>query len=173
LTNNKYFSTLTLPLDKILFMKQGSTLILKGAVIFIGAIVLALCIFVLPRIIGSIDTGGYDPILLGMYVPAVPFFFALYQTLKLLSYIDKNKAFSEMSVKALKNIKYCALTISALYAAGMPYIFHVADKDDAPGVVAIALIIIFASLSVATFAAVLQRLLQDAIAIKSENELTV
>jgi hypothetical protein len=154
-------------------MKPGSTLFLKIAVILLGVAVLALCIFALPATIGEISMDGYDPILLGMYVPAAPFFFALYQAMKLLSYIDKNKAFSDLSVVALRKIKYCAAIIGALYAAGMPYIFHIADLDDAPGVVAIALVIIFASIAVATFAATLQKLLKDALDIKSENELTV
>ena len=135
--------------------------------------VLAICGLVLPQTIGSFDLGGYDPILLGMYVPAIPFFIALYQSLKLLGLIDKNKAFSEHAVEAIKKIKYCALVISGLYAAGMPYIFYVADKDDAPGVVAIGLVIIFASVVIAIFAALLQKLLQNVIDIKSENELTV
>jgi hypothetical protein len=78
-----------------------------------------------------------------------------------------------LSVRALKNIKYCAITISALYAAGMPYIFYAADRDDAPGVIVIGLVIIFASSVIATFAAVLQKLLQNVVEIKSENELTV
>jgi hypothetical protein len=60
-----------------------------------------------------------------------------------------------------------------MFAAGMPYIFNVADKDDAPGVVAMALVIIFASLVIGVFAAVLQKLLQSVVAIKSENDLTV
>jgi hypothetical protein len=154
-------------------MKQGSTLFLKGVVGLLGLVVLALCIFVLPAGIMSDNTGDYRPILLGMYVPAIPFFIALYQTLKLLSYIDHNKAFSELSIKALKLIKYCAVTISALYAAGMPFIFRAADQDDAPGAVAIGLVFTFAPIVVAVFAAVLQKLLQNAIDIKSENDLTV
>jgi hypothetical protein len=154
-------------------MKQASTLFLKLVIYLLGIAVLAFCIFGLPAGIRSENVGNYRPILYGMYVPAIPFFIALYQTLKLLSNIDKNKAFSELSVKALMNIKYCAIAISIMYAAGMPYIFHVADQDDAPGVVAIALVIIFASISVAVFAAVLQKLLRNAIDIKSENDLTV
>ena len=55
----------------------------------------------------------------------------------------------------------------------MPYIFIVAEEDDAPGVVLIALIVIFASFIIATFAALLQKLFKEALAIKSENELTV
>ncbi len=108
-----------------------------------------------------------------MYATAIPFFFALYQAFKLLSYIDKNKAFSELSVKALKNIKYCAITISILYAVGMPFFYLIAEEDDAPGLIVIGLVIIFASMVIAVFAAVLQKLLKEAIDIKSENDLTV
>jgi hypothetical protein len=154
-------------------MKQVSTLFLRSVVFIIGLIVLAVCVFALPVGISSDETGGYRPILLGLYVAAVPFFAALYQTLKLLQYIDKNEAFSNLSIKALTFIKYCALAITTLFAVGMPYIYHVADKDDAPGVLALALVIAFASFVIATFAAVLQKLVQNAIDIKTENELTV
>jgi hypothetical protein len=154
-------------------MKQGSTLLLKGVIVVIGLAVLAVYIFGLPRVIGTVNMGGYDPILMGMYIPGVPFFIALYQGIKLLNNIDESKAFSESSVQALKNIKYCGILISAWYVAGLPYIFIVADKDDAPGVVAIALIIIFVSAVVAIFAALLQKLFQNAVDIKSENDLTV
>lgn len=154
-------------------MTQGSTLVLKGVVVLIGLAALAVCVFGLPYLISSEQTGYYRPILIGMYGPAIPFFLALYQALKLLSYIENNKAFSESSVKALRNIKYCGAGISAMYTAGMPYIFYAADRDDAPGVVAIGLVIIFASFVIAVFAAVLQSLLQNVIDIKSENDLTV
>jgi len=154
-------------------MKPGSTLFLKGVVVLLGIAALAVCIFGLPYLISTDQTGYYRPILIGMYVPAIPFFLALHQAFKLLSHIDENKAFSDLSVKRLKNIKNCALAISAMYAAGMPYIFYAADRDDAPGVILIGLVIIFASFVIAVFAAVLQRLIQNAIDIKSENDLTV
>lgn len=150
-------------------MKQVTTLFLKLAVILIGMPVLALCIFWLPS---AADYLHY-PILIGVYASAVCFFFALYQALKLLSYIDKNKAFSELSVNALKYIKYCAITISILYAVIAPLVYPIADADDAPGLVAFPLLIIFASSVIAVFAALLQKLLKEAIDIKSENDLTV
>lgn len=154
-------------------MKFGSTLFLRFAIFFIGLCVLALCVFALPYGIATDVTGMYRPILLGLYVPAVPFFFALYQSLKLLGSIDKNQAFSESSVKAFKNIKYCAGFICGLFIAGFPYIFTVGDKDDAPGVILVTLVIAFASFVIATFAGVLQGLVQNAVDIKSENDLTV
>jgi hypothetical protein len=158
-------------------MKQYSTIFLKIAVILIGLPVLALCIFGLPWLANHPANPNYVrllyPIIIGIYVSVIPFFAALYQALKLLSYIDKNKAFSQVSVKALKNIKYCANIISILYAVLMPFVYLVAEKDDSPGLIIAGMAPIFASMVIAVFAAVLQRLLQDAIDIKSENDLTV
>lgn len=153
-------------------MKRGSTNVLRGAVILIGLIVALLCIGI-AFLIADGKQNYHTPIWLGLYVGAVPLYIALYQTIKLLGYIDKNTVFSELSVHALKNVKYCALTISGLFLAGSPYIFHVADKDDAPSILAVALVIIGTSFVIATSAAVLQRLLQNVIDIKSENDLTV
>lgn len=150
-------------------MKRYSTIFLKLAVVLIGIPVLALCIFWLP---GFVNYLPYS-ILIGVYTTAVSFFFALYQALKLLSYIEKNEAFSELSVNALKYIKYCAITIGIIYAVLAPFLFPIADADDAPGLVGIPIIIVFASSVIAVFAAVLEKLLKNVIDIKSDNDLTV
>lgn len=158
---------------------KRETLFLKLSVILIGIPILALCIFLVPEIANYaaelLPNIAYIKYLVFIYffVTAIPFYFALYQALKLLSYIDKNKAFSELSVKALKNIKNSAITISILYVAGMPLFYIIGEADDAPGFILLGLVIIFASFVVAVFAAVLQKLLQEAIDIKSENDLTV
>ncbi|MBU8569391.1 DUF2975 domain-containing protein [Bacillus subtilis] len=160
-------------------MNRMSTIFLKIALVLIGIPILALCIFLVPKIANySADIFpniAYIKYLvfIYLYVTAIPFYLALYQAFKLLSYIDKNKAFSGLSVRALKNIKYCAVTISIFYAAGMPVFYLMAEIDDAPGIIVIGLIIIFASMVIAVFAAVLQKLLKEAIDIKSENDLTV
>lgn len=112
-------------------------------------------------------------VLIDLYAAAIPFYFALYQAYKLIGYIDKNKAFSELSVRVLKNIKYCAAIISSLFVVVMPLFYLIAEKDDAPGIILIGIALIFASMVIAVFAAVLQKLLQEAIDIKSENDLTV
>ncbi len=161
----------------MLLMKQVSTLFLKIAVFLIGTPVLALCIFGLPWLAKNPVNPDYAhilyPIVIGMYVSVIPFFVALYQAFKLLSYIDKNQAFSELSVRSLKNIKLCAMTISGLYVVILPFVYLVAELDDAPGLIIIGMVPAFASMVIAVFAAVLQKLLQEAIDIKSENDLTV
>ncbi|WP_139994885.1 DUF2975 domain-containing protein [Paenibacillus paridis] len=160
-------------------MNRGTTLFLKAAVILIGIPVLALCIFLVPEIANFAAELYPDMtyikslVFIDLYASAIPFYIALYQAFKLLGYIDKNNAFSELSVQVLKNIKYCALIISILYAVGMPLFYLIAEMDDAPGVIVIGLVIIFASMVIAVFAAVLQKLLKEAIEIKSENDLTV
>ncbi|OOM72685.1 hypothetical protein CLPUN_46600 [Clostridium puniceum] len=163
----------------LFFKKLGTTLFLKIAVILIGIPVLALCIFGVPEI-ANFAAELYPDItyikyfvLIDLYATAIPFYFALYQAFKLLSYIDKNKAFSELSVRALKNIKYCASTYSIIYVVGMPLFYLMAEMDDAPGIILIGLVLIFVSIVVAVFAAVLQKLLKEAIDIKSENDLIV
>ncbi|HDR7793950.1 TPA: DUF2975 domain-containing protein [Bacillus luti] len=159
-------------------MREVTTLFLKIVVIIIGLPVLALCIFLVPNI-ASFAANSYPNIasmkylvFIVIYGATLPFYFALYQAFKLLRYIDKNAAFSELSVKALQIIKYCALTISGVYILGVP-LFHLIAKKVDPPIGFIGFIIIFASLVIAVFAAILQRLLQEAISIKSENDLTV
>lgn len=158
-------------------MKRGSTIFLKIAVFLMGIPVLALCIFGVTWLTKNPVNIDYAyilyPIIIGMYVSVIPFIIALYQAFKLLSYIDKSKAFSELSVKSLKNIKLSALIISGLYVVIIPFVYIVAELDDAPGLIIVGMVPIFASMVIAVFAAVLQRLLQEAIDIKSENDLIV
>ena len=153
-------------------MKLSSTLFLKTVVILLGAIVFAICIFLIRTLINE-DVGGYGFILVGMLVAAVPFFTGEMEVLRLLNLIDQKMAFTEKSIASINKIKYCGIAISTLYGLGMPYIFIVAERDDAPGVVLLGLIFTFAPMAIAIFAAVFQKVLQNAIDLKLENELTV
>ena len=116
----------------------------------------------------------FDPVILYMYVASVPFFVALYQAFKLLGYIGQNKVFSLSSVKALRIIKYCAIAIAGFVVLGeIGLMLTQSGQDDAAGPMALGVIITFISIVIATAAAVFEKLLQSAIAIKSENDLTV
>lgn len=154
-------------------MKQASTLFLRIVIIGIGAIMAFFCILAMSVALRSDNTDYYKPILICLSIPAIPFFIALWQSIKILNLIDAQKAFSAMSVRAFKNIRNCALIISGLFAVGMPLFYRAADQDDAPGVIVIGLIIALASFVIATFSAVLQKLVQNAVDIKHENDLTV
>lgn len=114
-----------------------------------------------------------DPFLAYIYVGSIPFFVALYQAFNLLRYIEQNRTFSQDSVIALRNIKYCAIAIIVLMAGAIAIVFKNAGQDDPAGFVAIGVVIIFSTGVIGTFAALLQKLFQNALDIKSENDLTV
>ncbi|CEG21476.1 hypothetical protein BN1080_00387 [Planococcus massiliensis] len=158
---------------------KRETIFLKLVIVLMALPAIAISIFVVPPMTGFV--GEILPkweflkyvFMLTLYGSAIAYFAALYQTLKLLGYIDKGIAFSERSVKALKNIKYCALAITVLFILNLPIILYTAEVDDAPGLGGLGMIITFGAIVIAVFAAVLQKLLQNAIDIKSENDLTV
>lgn len=157
--------------------EQGRTLLLKIAIFLIGITVLGLSLIWLPWQ-ATILAEMYPefvflkyPLLIGIYLTTIPFFFALYKGLKLISYIDKNQAFSERSVQSLSSIQICAIAISLLYVLGL--IILIAVNAGNPGILLLGMVISFASIVIAVFSAVLQKLLKSAMDLKSENDLTV
>lgn len=143
-------------------MKQKTTLSLKLAIFLIVIPILTLFIFGLPWVVsGLAEVIKVPPYLqylgfIGLYGSVTPFLFALYHTIRFLGCIN-NKTLSELSVQALKNIKYNAATISVLYLIGMPLLFLMADKDDAPGILLFGLIVFSASILGAVFAAIFEK----------------
>ena len=144
-------------------------------IVIIGIGTLAFCIFALPAIWkeGSAEfpMASYAVILIVivMYATAIPFFIGLWHTLKLLNYIDHDKAFSDLSVKALQNITWCATIIAILYICGVPLLFPIAQADDAPGLIIVGTVIACIPTAVAVFTSILQKLLKEAIKIKLVN----
>jgi len=159
-------------------MKRSSTLFLQGVIVLIGVVVLAVMIR-FPLTEGravNLDLFSIyaDPFILYGYAASIPFFVGLYQAFTLLRYIGRNQVFSFGSVKTLRTIKYCAITQGILIVLAALYIrvFHAAD-DDPAGFIAIAVIITFITIVIAIAAAVFEKLLQSAVDMKSENDLTV
>jgi len=161
-------------------MKRGSTVFLKVVIILIAIGTLVGLLWE-PHIEGRnvhadlVAIYFHDPFLAYTYIASIPFFAGLYQAFKLLGYIEHNKAFFPVSVKALRNMKYCALALIGSISVAILYIFVMSKitHDDPAGFIAIGLVVVFASAVIATAAAVFERLLQNAVDIKSENDLTV
>lgn len=160
-------------------MKRSSTIFLQIVIVLIGIGALAIMLWE-PHIEGRnvhatlFEIYFKDPFLAYAYLASTPFFVALYQAFILLGYIGQNKVFSQNSVRALRTIKYCALVLIAFIVVTEAYLFiFVRGKDDIAGGVAIGLFMLVISVVAATAAAVFERLLQSAVEIKSENDLTV
>ena len=158
---------------------RRETMFLKIAVIMLGIPVAALSVLLLPWIARDAAQSSIRMayviygILILMYISVVPFFAALYQGFRLLGYIDSNKAFSELSLNSIQKIRSYAAAISIIYLFAMPLFYIVAEIDDAPGVILVGMIFVFAPLTVTVFAAILKKLLKNAIDLKNDNELTI
>jgi hypothetical protein len=159
-------------------MKKSSTIFLQVVIVLIGIVALAIMIR-LPLTEGravNLDLFHVyaDPFIVYGYLASIAFFVALYQVFKLLGYIGQNKVFSLKSVKALKTIKYCAIILGVAIVMAGVYIrmFHAKD-DDPAGFLAICIVTTFISIVIATAAAMFERILQKAVDMKSENDLTV
>jgi hypothetical protein len=158
-------------------MKKGSTLFLKFIIclIAIGSLIWLIWFPQLEGRAANLDLLRIyiDPFIIYAYIGSIPFFVALYQAFQLLGYVDDNKVFSQSSVNAVRTIKYCAIIISGFIVLGILFIRISVVDDDPAGVIALGIFTTFASVVIATVAAVFQRLLQNAVDIKSENDLTV
>ncbi len=114
-----------------------------------------------------------DPFLGYAYTGSIAFFAALYQAFRLLGYVGRGEVFSQRSVKALRTIKYCGMTVIGFLVGAEAYFSIVRrGKDDIAGGVMMGLALIFVSAVVTTAAAVFEKTLQSAVELKSENDLT-
>jgi hypothetical protein len=158
-------------------MKRSSTIFLQVVVVLIGIGALALMLWE-PHLEGRnvhatlFQIYFQDPFLAYAYIASIPFFVALYQAFKVLRYAGQNKVFSQETVKALRTIKYCAMTIIG-FVAGAEIFIMLHTSDDRAGGVFMGILISFGSVVIATAAAIFERILQKAVDIRSENDLTV
>ncbi|MBI1840937.1 MAG: DUF2975 domain-containing protein [Verrucomicrobia bacterium] len=158
-------------------MNRISTLFLRLVISLIVIAALAVCAFPLPRMIAQEAAKTPDTawqiylFLVGAYIQAALFVFALYQAFRLLSHIDGNKAFSDLSVRALRYIKHSALAIGFLMVAGILWVMFLSagTGEDAAGPKMLGLIGTLASSVVAAVAAVLQTQVQKAVDMKKEG----
>src|SRR5690349_7930555 len=97
-------------------MKRSSTIFLQVVIALVGIGALTVLLWE-PHIEGRnahatlFEIYFKDPFLAYVYIASIPFFVALYQAFKVLGYAGQNKIFSQEAVKALRNIKYCAMAI--------------------------------------------------------------
>ena len=157
-------------------MKKSPTIFLQAVIVLIGIGALALMLWE-PHIEGRnahatlFEIYFKDAFLAYAYLASIPFFAALYQAFTILRYIRQNKAFSQVTMKALRTIRFCAFAIIGFVAVGEFFIM-LGNSDDRAGGVFLGILITFGSVVIASAAAMFERVLQNAVDIKSENDLT-
>lgn len=159
-------------------MKKPATSFLKLVLVLIAAVVFVGLLW-FPQIEGRNASADWvtiyfrDPVLAYAYLASIPFFVALYQAYKLLRLIERGQVFSDQSVKAVKLIKHCALTLLGFVVIGVAYIMLGVKDDNRAGPVALGIYTAFATIVIAAAATIFQQLLNKAAELQSENDLTV
>ena len=158
-------------------MKRSSTIFLQIVIVLIGIGALALLLWE-PHLEGRNAHATHfeiyfkDPFLAYAYIASIAFFVALYQAFKVLGYAGQNKVFSQAAVRSLRTIRFCALAIIGFVAVGEVFIM-LSNSDDRAGGVFMGILITFGSIVMATAAAMFERSVRGAVAIKSTSDLTM
>lgn len=158
-------------------MKRNSTVFLQFVVVLIGLGALALLLWE-PHIEGRNAHATWfeiyfnDPFLAYAYVASVSFFIGLVQAFRVLGFAGQNRVFSQAAVTAVRNIRRCAMIMIGFVVVG-EVCFVLPHSDDRPPGVFMGILVTFASVVIATAAAMFERILQNATDLKSENDLTV
>jgi Protein of unknown function (DUF2975) len=157
-------------------MKRASTIFLQVVIVLFGIGILAWLLWE-PHVEGVNKNATFfavyfDPFIAYIYLGSIPFFVALYNAVKFLGYIGRDEVFSPAAVRALRIVKYSLLILIGFVAVSALFMIN-GDRDDRPAGVFLRILITFPSIIIATAAAISERILQNAVDIKSENDLTI
>ena len=158
-------------------MKRNAAIFLQIVIVLVGIGAIAFLLWE-PHIEGRnahatlFEIYFKDPFLAYAYIASIPFFVAVYQALTVLGYVRHNTIFTQAAVKALRTIRYCGIAIIGFVAVGEIFIM-LGDSDDRSGGVFMGILITFGSIVIATAAAIIEKkILQGAVDLQSENDLT-
>lgn len=161
----------------MIFTKNNYVKFLRAVLLILGVGILVFAIVYLPYF-AELAAGYYKelsylktPLLIFVYMSAVPFYIALFQGYKICSTIVNNNPFSKENVKSFRIASFSALTVSIMYFTGTgAFVFL---KVDRPILYIVFTLIGACALVVTLLCEVLSQLLKKAIEISEENELTV
>lgn len=110
---------------------------------------------------------------LGLYSAGILGILVVAWVYRILRLIDQDNPFSQQALKLVMGIKNMMLGIFLALSITLPMFYHIADVEDAPGVVIIGVGLAAIPLAGVTFVATVEKLLERVIHMKLENDLTV
>jgi len=159
-------------------MNRGASVFLRAVLVLVGVGALAFLLWQ-PQVEGrnanatQFEIYFQDPFLAYLYLSSIPFFVGLYHGIQVLGHAGRGTEFSPPAVASLRTIKVCAILLVVLVAGAEGYILFGVSGEDRAGGVMIGVFLAFASIVVATAMAVLERAAQNAVDMKSDNDLTI
>lgn len=158
-------------------MRRRSTTFLQAVTVLVGIVAVAVLLWE-PHTEGRnahatlTQIYFHDPFLACIYVGSIPFFVALYEAFRLLGWIaSPPAAFSNRAVRSVRVIRHCAKVTVGLILVGVVVLMFVGDER--PPAAFMGLLATLAFLVIGASAAAFERLLQSAVDLRSEHDLTV
>lgn len=110
---------------------------------------------------------------ISLYLSAIASLLIIYYMYRMLGLVDNDRAFSAMSLIYVRAIFRLTIMEFIVLIGTVPFVYYIADNDDAPGVMIIGLGMLIIPLAVATFVSIIGKLLKNAIELKLDYELTI
>ena len=150
-------------------MKNISILFLKAALVLLILPTLALGSYGLYYLLNNPANPDYAsslyPIIAGMYVSLIPLYHGVYRIWRILSHVRKETIESTAAARDIKAVRLSAVLFGAVFLLISPFVFMVAQLDDAPGLVLFGMIPVFlASIILAIFT-----LFQEMLKVKAKS----
>lgn len=158
-------------------MKPIKTKFLKSVILILALSSLLAGFYMMPLMAEQVATSHVEfaflkwPVMIFVNLSLIPFFVVLASGFQLLNLIEKNNAFSELTLRHFKRIKTHTLFIAIWYFIGLGFML-LQEALQIP-VLIIGGVIIFTTLTFSFFAQVLHDVLKSALELKNENDLTV
>ena len=83
----------------------------------------------------------------------VPFYGAIYHTLKGLQHLRRGQAIDQQLVR----VKHNAIVLAIMYVLALPGAYYLADINDAPGIIVLSLIILGITVAVIATSTILRK----------------
>lgn len=148
------------------------TIFLRFMTFLVGLPALAVGTFLLPKIAKEAiqeaaggATMGYIIVgtLLLIYLSIIPFYLILFHFTRILVYIERDLVFSELCLHAFQKIKRYSFIISGLYVLALPFMYFIAEWDDAPGLILINVVITAAFIGLESIAFIVQNIIKKVV----------
>lgn len=150
---------------------------LKIIILISGFFGLLICFVLAPRIgknilgIHKSMSFMYWPCLIFMWIGCIPIYLGFYQGWKIFDNIGKDKSFSEENVVCLYNIVKLSIMEIILFSMSIVILLFLNVNNIAMYIV--IFLVLFVSIFVGTSSAILSHLINKAIELKRENDLTI
>lgn len=110
---------------------------------------------------------------ISLYLACTLIFAISFYLFRIFHLIDIHNFFSDSALIFVKTVRYLFIALFIVLLGIMPFVYYTADHGDAPGLIFIVMGIVFIPLAIAVFISAMEKILNNSINLKKENELTI